>query len=81
MEAPEEEEELFTVHLLSKADGALWSWHPGGSEARLDSTLTYFAWPPSLGEHRPVAHAFSTTDSRGSRAFDSISSLKSDAGL
>eukprot|EP00964_Phaeocystis_antarctica_P101265 scaffold66754_cov36-Phaeocystis_antarctica.AAC.1 len=60
---------LFTVHLFSRSEGSVWSWDDSEEASKPEASLSHFVWPPSLPSHRPVVHAFSTTDSKGGRAF------------
>lgn len=59
---------LFTFHLFSRLEGLVWSWDDS-EEAQPEASLSHFVWPPSFPPDRPVGHAFSTTDSKGGRAF------------
>ena len=69
MPAAATEAALFTVHLFSRSEGVVWSWDDSEEAPKPEASLSHFVWPPSLPSHRPVVHAFSTTDSKGGRAF------------
>jgi len=60
---------LFTFHLFSRLEGLVWSWDDSEEAPKPEASLSHFVWPPSLPPDRPVGHAFSTTDSKGGRAF------------